>query len=346
MRAVRDRQRSLISRRLRPTWSFDLGKSVAGHDNKRERRRPCLSGVRRARRGVAATDGAKRRGVLRVRIARRRGTPQRGQAVLVQGGGCSDLSFQSVGDAVIVHGVRFSGAPWAVSVRILPRRTRRARRTTTTDLKKISTSKLVAARQVNSGCLDGKDRYRPEIDSGGGNGKSNGRNREIASEIAVAVRLAFGIAQGVRRAVCPGARKSVRPRIDPVEAVVVVAGRPRISVQVARGRAMGRIENGIDDRRCRSLEPMDKGGKRGVGSDVVRFCRPCRKAVVLQVAGCHIDIDGEAAIRCFAIGRLWIAPKTVATPEQSPAQELSSKRLLVLVITSANQHRHSGRSLL
>ena len=92
---------------------------------------------------------------------------------------------------------------------ILPRRTRRARRTT--DLKKISTSRLVAAGQVNSGCLDGRDRYRPEIGSGGGNGKRDRRNREVAIEIAVAVRFAFGIAQAVRRAVYPGAGRSVRP---------------------------------------------------------------------------------------------------------------------------------------
>ena len=133
------------------------------------------------------------------------------------GGGCFDLSFQSAFAAVIVQGVRFSGVPCAVSVRILfsvgkavavgilfarigfvefqravavrifsriwgieylralrgetqvsiPRRTRKARRGT--DLKKISTSKLVAAGQVDSGCLDGEDRYRPEIGSGGGN---------------------------------------------------------------------------------------------------------------------------------------------------------------------------------
>ena len=55
---------------------------------------------------------------------------------------------------------------------------------------------------------------------------------------------------------------------------------------------------------------------------------------------------GAAAIRCFAIGRIGIAPETVATPEQSPAQELYSKRLLFWVTTSANRHRHSGRSLL
>ncbi len=123
----------------------------------------------------------------------------------------------------------------------------------------------------------------------------------------VAVRFAFGIAQGVRRAVYPGAGKSVRPRIDPVEAVAVAAGRPRISVQVVRGRAVGRIEASIDDRRCRSFETMGKGGKRRGGGDVVRFRRPCRNAAVLQFVGCHIDIDGEAAIRCFAIGRIGIA---------------------------------------
>ncbi len=144
--------------------------------------------------------------------------------------------------------------------------------------------------------------------------KSDGRNKEIAIEIVVAVRFAFGIAQGVRRAVCPGTGRSLRPRIDPVEAVAVAAGRPRISVQVVRERAMGRIGTGIDDRRCRSLETMDKGGMRRVGGDVVRFCRPCRNAVVLQVVGCHIDIDGEVAIRCFAIGRIGIAPETIAPP--------------------------------
>ena len=78
---------------------------------------------------------------------------------------------------------------------------------------------------------------------------------------------------------------------------------------------MGRIETAIDDRRCRSLETMDKGGKRRGGGDVFRFCRPCRNAVILQVVGCHIDIGGEVAIRCFAIGRIGIAPETVATPE-------------------------------
>ncbi len=226
---------------------------------------------------------------------------------------------------------------------ILPRRTRR-----TTGLKMISTSKWVAAGQVNSGCLDVRDRYRPETGSGGGNGKSDGRNREIAIEVVVevVVRFASGIAQGVRGAVCPGTGKSVRPHIDPVEAVAVAVGRPRISVRVAPGRAIGSMETGIEDRRCRSLETMDKGGKRRGGGDVVRFRRPCRNAVVLQVVCCPIDIDGEAAIRCFAIGRIVIAPETIAPPEQSPAQESYSKRLLVLAITPASQHCHSGRSLL
>ena len=162
------------------------------------------------------------------------------------------------------------------------------------------------------------------------------------------VRFAFGIAQGVRREVHPGTGRSVRPRIDPVEAVAVAVavGRPRISAQVVRGRAMGRIETCIDDRRCRSLEMIGKGGKRRVGGDVVRFRRPCRNAVVLQVVGCHIDIDGEVEMRCFAIGRIGIAPETVAVPEQSPVQELYSKRLLVLAITPTDRHRHSGRSLL
>ncbi len=195
---------------------------------------------------------------------------------------------------------------------ILPRRTRRARRTT--DLKLISTSKWVAARQVDSGCLDGGDRYRPDIGDGG-NGKSDGRNREIAIEIVVVVRFAFRIAQGVRRAVYPGTGKSVRPRIDPAETVAVAAGRPRISVQVVRDGLIGRIETGIEDRRCRCSETMDKGGKRRGGIDVVRFRHPCRNAVVLQVVGCHIGIDGEAAIRCFAIGRIGMAPETIAPPQ-------------------------------
>ena len=55
---------------------------------------------------------------MRVRFARRAGNPRRGQAVPLQGG-CSGLSFQSVVDAVIVQGVRFSGVPCVVSVRIL-----------------------------------------------------------------------------------------------------------------------------------------------------------------------------------------------------------------------------------